>query len=971
MDKRALLFFLLAFSMILAAGCPQRAPERASEIADTSLKVNPVPEVGVCSCMVCNHEDSDSWLAKLWRIITQRESTLLGGSCKFEDCLTAKRAQIYQDEVIAGTRTSLPSAVMAESLVKPTPAPNEDFLKYFMLGQGPTFSDFDTMDSYCNYSMGFSVRWWQPNNDLLFIPSKNRAGCYLDSDKLPVYIFKPDRTSLPTSGENSPLDLLGKLAAEMGDPAKPVGPVMIVPEPQFTSSAHDIANIAQEIDTIKINCPKCLIAVVPDQTVTPDGVNEQFDANGIKIGETEYPDNSALRALSQMPEFADVNMIGLHFFLNDFSPTCRSDEAAYRLLNYSRQTLAHYGKPSILLYYGAGNYVEVDPYTSVKTGCTADQVAAFYDYMGVHIPDMAQAGIIGSGVYQFVEGGINPGCDLTNNNYCDYIGVVDKDDNQKNPQLSVLANRCQFYYNGSIDTAGKATTPFSQVPLTFPAKGENTSICSFQSFSSTYANERLSSEPPTYDASTQAENWDVIGCNECTGGVPPARFRSGWALPYFDPYECSSFDDITRREAEKCDLDPYLVKAVIWRESDFDPSAVSENPGSSSTCAALYTGGTGCYASTEYYVDHTDPYFPDTNPFPGHECACGLMQVIDDYGSFPQDVCPNYDPFIPASSVCGGTYRLCEFKLDAKNFVDTHPDELGVTGMPEDKPEYRWAVAWALLLSYNAGPLSLGDYYTNWNGGGINAAGCGLYDSSNPPNGVKNEVDIDACCATDFMHYVNTCPLGSGGNPYAAQVIAMYHTIINTCPNNCNEHLAYVTENPPGVPDPLGGTPEGGTSLHAAVDCSYTASDVHSLCPTISQAPLTGITSCGGFCVWRPSSFYSVHGRTVAGHYHDGVDMNSLDHTVLSAQTGKVTFIGNRGGYGYRIEVTGTDGCTTTYNHLKPNSAMANAYVGAPVSAGDPLAIMDNTGTSFGSHLHFSVIKDGHYINPGYVCGLP
>ncbi|GAG23432.1 unnamed protein product, partial [marine sediment metagenome] len=177
----------------------------------------------------------------------------------------------------------------------------------------------------------------------------------MNNDILPVYIFKPDEdleTLAPDddcSATNQKLCLLEKLAIEMDlledEEMNKLGPVIIVPEPEFTKS--DVDDIANQINIIHEKCDKCMIAVIPDQTVTPDNV----DASGTLIA----PPNSALHELSKRPAFDHVDMIGLHFFLNDYSDKCRSDEAVYRLINYTKQTLALYQKPSIILYYGAAN----------------------------------------------------------------------------------------------------------------------------------------------------------------------------------------------------------------------------------------------------------------------------------------------------------------------------------------------------------------------------------------------------------------------------------------------------------------------------------------------------------------------------------------------------------------------------------------------------------------------------------------
>lgn len=59
--------------------------------------------------------------------------------------------------------------------------------------------------------------------------------------------------------------------------------------------------------------------------------------------------------------------------------------------------------------------------------------------------------------------------------------------------------------------------------------------------------------------------------------------------------------------------------------------------------------------------------------------------------------------------------------------------------------------------------------------------------------------------------------------------------------------------------------------------------------------------------------------------------------------------------YGIHVEVTHQDGYLTIYAHLQE----ANVNVGQMVQAGSVLGLADNTGNSFGSHLHLTLKKEG------------
>jgi murein DD-endopeptidase MepM/ murein hydrolase activator NlpD len=81
----------------------------------------------------------------------------------------------------------------------------------------------------------------------------------------------------------------------------------------------------------------------------------------------------------------------------------------------------------------------------------------------------------------------------------------------------------------------------------------------------------------------------------------------------------------------------------------------------------------------------------------------------------------------------------------------------------------------------------------------------------------------------------------------------------------------------------------------------------------------------------------------------------------MSAGYGKVTFVGQRSGYGNVVEVTHSAGLLTRYGHL-------SAFLvkeGQVVNAGTPIAKVGSTGRSTGPHLHFEVRSKDRAVDPG------
>jgi murein DD-endopeptidase MepM/ murein hydrolase activator NlpD len=111
------------------------------------------------------------------------------------------------------------------------------------------------------------------------------------------------------------------------------------------------------------------------------------------------------------------------------------------------------------------------------------------------------------------------------------------------------------------------------------------------------------------------------------------------------------------------------------------------------------------------------------------------------------------------------------------------------------------------------------------------------------------------------------------------------------------------------------------------------------------------------------SSSYGYRRDPFNGHaaFHAGIDFpGQHGQPILAAAAGKVSFVGQRSGYGNVVEVSHGNGLMTRYAHL---SGFA-AHVGQQVDRGAMIARMGSTGRSTGDHLHFEVRLNGEPINP-------
>ena len=95
--------------------------------------------------------------------------------------------------------------------------------------------------------------------------------------------------------------------------------------------------------------------------------------------------------------------------------------------------------------------------------------------------------------------------------------------------------------------------------------------------------------------------------------------------------------------------------------------------------------------------------------------------------------------------------------------------------------------------------------------------------------------------------------------------------------------------------------------------------------------------------------------------FHSGTDFAAPTGTrVLSTGAGRVSFAGEKSGYGNLVEIDHGDGIVSRYGHL---SAIL-VSVGDEVATGDLVGKVGSTGRSTGPHLHFEIRRSGSPVSP-------
>ncbi|MDE2405802.1 MAG: peptidoglycan DD-metalloendopeptidase family protein [Sphingomonadales bacterium] len=122
--------------------------------------------------------------------------------------------------------------------------------------------------------------------------------------------------------------------------------------------------------------------------------------------------------------------------------------------------------------------------------------------------------------------------------------------------------------------------------------------------------------------------------------------------------------------------------------------------------------------------------------------------------------------------------------------------------------------------------------------------------------------------------------------------------------------------------------------------------------PQVLPASLDYISSGFGY---RSDPF------THAGAFHPGLDFRGpIGAPIYAAARGRVSFVGQRSGYGNCVEIDHGNGLITRYAHMSG----FRTTLGHQVNGGEQIGVIGSTGRSTGPHLHFEVRINDRPVNP-------
>ncbi|MGI5115897.1 peptidoglycan DD-metalloendopeptidase family protein [Treponema sp. SP13] len=136
------------------------------------------------------------------------------------------------------------------------------------------------------------------------------------------------------------------------------------------------------------------------------------------------------------------------------------------------------------------------------------------------------------------------------------------------------------------------------------------------------------------------------------------------------------------------------------------------------------------------------------------------------------------------------------------------------------------------------------------------------------------------------------------------------------------------------------------------------AAKLHEVLGDLFKIPISAAYRISSKFGWRPDPFTGVRS------YHTGIDLACPEGTpIRAAMNGKVAFVGWSNVFGNYVIVNHPNGYQTLYGHM----ASSRVKKGQNVTQATVIGLVGSTGYSTGSHLHFTVYKNGRLINPSSV----
>lgn len=440
-----------------------------------------------------------------------------------------------------------------------------DRFMFYGVGAGPSFSDFNELNPYCNNSLRYPIKFISgtPTQYLLPAAPDLRAVCYLDLGYIPVYVFY-SKYGVPEV-DNSAL-LVAKLSSAVtGQAGTQVGPVILFTEGsirpdelleglKLNGNSKYTGRIYAQIISWKVLCPDCMV-----------GLSIPFDINTeqlIKLKEIITSDNFLYENISLMGFGIDVDKL--------------SDKDSFAELIYRMDNLLRFGrdlgKPTAIYYIyipqdWLGKRIRPDGFRYSNFDYL---MKTLYSTGGLGTVSIAS--MISNGMIMLPSPPLVPESMIILLGKNSPASVMSSDFNDFQPVFSYVLSYCKEYFKVS-----------QGYPVIFTDSGVDIRHLSISTRTGYYKDDPDYREPeynpPNYYGINDKEDtiFKCVGCFLMLNSTEISKYKAIFSTSSFNR-ECNNPENIVKKikfYSDILDLDPPFIRALIDELSNYNPNHVS------------------------------------------------------------------------------------------------------------------------------------------------------------------------------------------------------------------------------------------------------------------------------------------------------------------------------------------------------------------------------------------------------------
>lgn len=534
------IILILIFFLLIFLGCIRKPQVNIPPLTPVSA----TPEgtlisTDPCIGFVCKNKSS------VWTFLGLARPSLAGGSCK-----------VVEYNVIQQTGQVDPEV---EKEINRTINMSDFYFREFMIGEG-SIPLADEARRYCDGNIGIAIEWLGKNNTEmpkgLSKDESKKLECTLKKDTIPIVIYGTGFITEPPFGI-APLwkgQVENSYVKSLAENLSGVGPVFVSIGIELTKDKiidegkcsycwwtrakrtgggitfdNTLGHPFNEIIVTKHYCTNCLVAIFVNdtETVSKLATKKILTVTGqysLDIGDKSFPPGSDINVSTLI----DAIIYRINF--SDFN--CGAEDIELAIEDFSRNVSTTLKRPSIVILSAKKD-----------SFCTDENIAKVYNYIYTAIPALADAGVIG--IVQ-EDGAINV-------NESGEIGEAGR----------AWFGNCKIYYN-QTDPDKAALVPIFFAGGTQPYCG----------------NRLLNPAMFIYAGASQYKEQSVVplvrGTEESCADL---CIENNYLFPYsqaikpqkYPPY-CNTYSFLIREFSYESGVDPSIISALIWSDSNFDTS---------------------------------------------------------------------------------------------------------------------------------------------------------------------------------------------------------------------------------------------------------------------------------------------------------------------------------------------------------------------------------------------------------------